>query len=167
MFDVYSYDFDDLSPFGNYVGFDLTDNKLTAYIANDSKLTDVTFKFTFSDINKTKIDPLTNYLSNNKTYSSDDAYNPTSKIEDILSKNSNEKYGLKVDVYNGKDGINDSVDYSVYNVVNDNAAYWVVNDKALVLNNDKTYLAKFENNTITMGEENDYGISDMLSLIHI
>ncbi|HAR48236.1 MAG TPA: hypothetical protein DCX39_02665 [Firmicutes bacterium] len=161
MFDVYSYDFDDLSPFGNYVGFDLTDNKLTAYIANDSKLTDVTFKFTFSDINKTKIDPLTNYLSNNKTYSSDDAYNPTSKIEDILSKNSNEKYGLKVDVYNGKDGINDSVDYSVYNVVNDKAAYWVVNDKALVLNNDKTYLAKFENNTITMGEENDYGISDM------
>lgn len=161
MFDTYSYDFDDLSPFGNYVGFDLTDNKLTAYIANDSKLTDVTFKFTFSDINKTKIEPLTNYLSNNKNYSSDNAYNPTSKIDDILSKNTNEKYGLKVDVYNGKDGINDAVDYTIYNVVNEKAAYWVNNDKALVLNNDKTYLAKYENNTITMGEENDYSIGDM------
>lgn len=161
MFDVYSYDFDDVSEFGNYVGVDLTNKNLTIYIANDSKLTDVTFKFTFSDVNNTKIAPLTNYLTNNSKYSSNDAYNPTSKIEDILSKNTKDKYGFKVDVYNGKDGINDNVDFSIYNVVNDKAAYWVLNDKALILNNDKTYLAKYVNDTITVGEENDYGISDM------
>ncbi len=161
MFDIYSYNFDDTSEFGSYVGVDLTNNNLTIYIANDSKLSDVTFKFTFSDINNTKLAPLSNYLTNNSKYTANEAYNPTNKIEDILSKNTNEKYGFKVDVYNGKDGINDNVDFSIYNVVNENAAYWLLNNKALVLNNDSTYLAKYENDTITIGEENDYGIADM------
>lgn len=143
----------------NLMSMELNDDVLSMRLYGED-LNDLKFDLEFTDFNKTTIDGVNEYLTNNSEYQT--KYNPMELVKTVID-NSKTNYGLKFNVFSHKEGrSNQKANYVITYKNNNDNEYWLSSSNKGIIKTGSEY----KNFTYNDGnvEENDtakYGIKDI------
>ena len=120
----------------NLMSMELNDDVLSMRLYGED-LNDLKFDLEFTDFNKTTIDGVNEYLTNNSEYQT--KYNPIELVKNVID-NSKTNYGLKFNVFSHKEGrSNQKANYVITYKNNNDNEYWLSSSNKGIIKTGSEY----------------------------
>ena len=152
----------------SYDGFNGKLNLMSMELNNDvlsmrlygEDLNDLKFDLEFTDFNKTTIDGVNEYLTNNSEYQT--KYNPIELVKNVID-NSKTNYGLKFNVFSHKEGrSNQKANYVITYKNNNDNEYWLSSSNKGIIKTGSEYKNfTYNDGNVEVIDTAKYGIKDI------
>ena len=143
----------------NLMSMELNDDVLSMRLYGED-LNDLKFDLEFTDFNKTTIDGVNEYLTNNSEYQT--KYNPIELVKNVID-NSKTNYGLKFNVFSHKEGrSNQKANYVITYKNNNDNEYWLSSSNKGIIKTGSEYKNfTYNDGNVEVIDTAKYGIKDI------
>lgn len=143
----------------NLMSMELNDDVLSMRLYGED-LNDLKFDLEFTDFNKTTIDGVNEYLTNNSEYQT--KYNPIELVKNVID-NSKTNYGLKFNVFSHKEGrSNQKANYVITYKNNNDNEYWLSSSNKGIIKTGSEYKNfTYNDGNVEVNDTAKYGIKDI------